>query len=137
MENCQTENRCMNSRCMDNRRMDNRHMDNRRMDSRRMDNRHMDNRRMDNRHIDNRHNRECCMGNRQMPCQSDSGHKSECPDNTISPGKIYWGDLPIGMGYVPSQMHWKTYSLQKGLSMGTIFPELCKPFCGKGGGCHC
>ena len=127
MGNCQIENRCT-----DNRRMDSRRMDNRCVDNRRMDNRRMDNQRMDHRHTD-----ECHMGNNQMPCQSNSRHINECPDNTKTSAKIYWGDLPIGMGYVPTQMKWKTYSLQKGLSMGTIFPELCKPFCGKGGGCHC
>ncbi|MDO5426029.1 MAG: spore coat associated protein CotJA [Eubacteriales bacterium] len=40
------------------------------------------------------------------------------------------------MAYVPYQ-HWdKTYSLCKGLQAGTIFPELDKPFCGKGGKCR-
>ena len=107
------------------------------MEHRCMDNRRMDNRRMDNRRMDNRHNEECRMVNNRMSCKNNSGYQNEFPDNTKTSSKIYWGDLPIGMGYVPSQMNWKTYSLQKGLSMGTIFPELCKPFCGKGGGCHC
>ena len=117
--------------------MGNYQMEHRYMDNRRMDNRRMDNRRMDNRRMDNRHNEECRMDNNRMSCKNNSGYQNECPDNTKTSSKIYWGDLPIGMGYVPAQMNWKTYSLQKGLSMGTIFPELCKPFCGKGGGCHC
>ncbi|MFQ7549658.1 MAG: spore coat associated protein CotJA [Blautia marasmi] len=29
-----------------------------------------------------------------------------------------------------------TFELCKALQMGTIFPELCKPFCGKRGGCR-
>lgn len=45
-------------------------------------------------------------------------------------------DAPLAMAYVPYQ-HWdKTYSLCKGLQAGTIFPELDKPFCGKGGKCR-
>ncbi|MCI6035989.1 MAG: spore coat associated protein CotJA [Firmicutes bacterium] len=37
------------------------------------------------------------------------------------------------MGYVPTQ-HWnRTFALSKGLKYGTIFPELQKPFCGRGG----
>ncbi|MDD3279499.1 MAG: spore coat associated protein CotJA [Lachnospiraceae bacterium] len=39
-----------------------------------------------------------------------------------------------GMGYVPNQQFGKTFELCKALQVGTIFPELYKPFCGKGGG---
>lgn len=41
--------------------------------------------------------------------------------------------LPLAMAYVPFQRFSNTFNLQKGLEMGTIFPELCKPFCGKRG----
>ena len=40
---------------------------------------------------------------------------------------------PLAMGYVPDQRWSETYSLQRGLHVGTLFPELHKPFCGKGG----
>ncbi|MGN0249761.1 MAG: spore coat associated protein CotJA [Oliverpabstia sp.] len=40
------------------------------------------------------------------------------------------------MAYVPSQKYHTTFSLTEGFSRGTIFPELCKPFCGKGGKCR-
>nr|WP_296010481.1 spore coat associated protein CotJA [uncultured Blautia sp.] len=45
--------------------------------------------------------------------------------------------LPLTMAYVPMQHFSNTFALCKGLQMGTIFPELCKPFCGKRGGCRC
>lgn len=44
---------------------------------------------------------------------------------------------PLAMGYVPSQMHWEeTFDLCRALTLGTIFPSLHKPFCGKGGRCR-
>ena len=42
--------------------------------------------------------------------------------------------LPVAMGYVPYQKWGKTFELCKALQVGTIFPDLCKPFCGKVGG---
>ncbi|MBS6196099.1 MAG: spore coat associated protein CotJA [Clostridiales bacterium] len=50
---------------------------------------------------------------------------------------IHWENLPLAMGYVPIQRFKDTFDLCKGYHMGTIFPELCKPFCGKGGGRRC
>lgn len=44
--------------------------------------------------------------------------------------------LPLTMAYVPMQKYTTTFDLCKGLQMGTIFPELCKPFCGKRGKCR-
>ncbi|MCI5995486.1 MAG: spore coat associated protein CotJA [Blautia sp.] len=35
------------------------------------------------------------------------------------------------MGYVPWQSFHKTFDRSKALQVGTIFPELCKPFCGR------
>ena len=44
-------------------------------------------------------------------------------------------NAPLAMGYVPTQA-WETpFQPCKGLSLGTIFPSLCYPFCGKGGRC--
>ena len=37
------------------------------------------------------------------------------------------------MAYVPMQMFTSAYDLNYALSAGTIFPQLCKPFCGKRG----
>lgn len=39
--------------------------------------------------------------------------------------------LPLAMGYVPRQKFHHTFELCKALQVGTIFPELCKPFCGE------
>lgn len=44
--------------------------------------------------------------------------------------------LPLAMAYVPCQEFHNTYDLCYALNAGTIFPELCKPFCGRGGGCR-
>ena len=38
------------------------------------------------------------------------------------------------MAYVPMQRFEQIYDLSTALKNGTLFPELCKPFCGKGGG---
>lgn len=45
-------------------------------------------------------------------------------------------DAPLAMGYVPEQYWGETYELCRGLSAGTIFPCLHKPFCGRGGKCR-
>ena len=45
-------------------------------------------------------------------------------------------DTPLAMAYVPMQKFGKVYEPARGFQLGTIFPELCKPFCGKGGGCR-
>ena len=41
--------------------------------------------------------------------------------------------LEPAMAYVPCQVFKTTFDLSYALSVGTIFPELCKPFCGKRG----
>ncbi len=47
-----------------------------------------------------------------------------CPDTTPRGMEQY----PVGMGYVPWQQWQQTYSLEKGLNRGTIFPDLDLPF---------
>ena len=37
------------------------------------------------------------------------------------------------MAYVPDQEYTTTYDLSYALKVGTLFPQLCKPFCGKRG----
>lgn len=39
-------------------------------------------------------------------------------------------EMPLAMAYVPVQKLHKTYESDIGLNMGTIFPELNKPFYG-------
>ena len=41
--------------------------------------------------------------------------------------------LTPAMAYVPYQQFTSAYDLGYALSVGTIFPQLCKPFCGKRG----
>ena len=38
------------------------------------------------------------------------------------------------MAYVPSQEFTDIFELSYALNVGTVFPQLCKPFCGKRGG---
>ncbi len=45
-------------------------------------------------------------------------------------------DEPIAMAYVPWQYFHSTYDPDKALMIGTIFPELNKPFLGKRGACQ-
>lgn len=44
--------------------------------------------------------------------------------------------LPPAMGYVPSQKFDGMFDLDYALQVGTVFPQLCKPFCGRRGGCR-
>ena len=39
----------------------------------------------------------------------------------------------VAMAYVPCQNFAMTYDLSYALKVGTVFPQLCKPFCGKRG----
>lgn len=51
-------------------------------------------------------------------------------------GNMALDTLSLAMGYVPMQQFGRTFDLRTGLQAGTIFPDLHKPFCGKGGaGC--
>lgn len=44
--------------------------------------------------------------------------------------------FPLAMAYVPWQTFDRSFSLCHALKVGTIFPCLEKPFCGKGGKCR-
>lgn len=43
---------------------------------------------------------------------------------------------PLAMGYVPMQVWSEPLPICRALRIGTIFEELHKPFCGKGGACR-
>lgn len=73
----------------------------------------------------------------QKPCPADIPGRpmptcppmpAGCPDK---PDPL--AGMPVGMAYVPWQFFRKTFDLDKALQCGTIFPELSKPFLGKGG----
>lgn len=44
--------------------------------------------------------------------------------------------FPLAMTYVPMQRFKNVYELDEALQVGTIFPELNKPFMAWKGGCH-
>lgn len=79
----------------------------------------------------------CRMNYKNPPVRR--GCPGECQKQpACSPGPRIFQleNMPLAMGYVPCQKLHEVYDTKKGLQMGTIFPELCKPFCGKGGGCR-
>lgn len=69
---------------------------------------------------------------------TDSGNGNHPENGEAQPGTnvsgfdaMYLGSLPIAMAYTPMQQWKTTYSAEKGLSRGTIFPELDLPFEGR------
>lgn len=66
-------------------------------------------------------NGSCCSNNDSM-------------ENDMDFDNIPLGKLPLAMSYVPFQKWQTTYSLEKALKRGTLFPELDLPF--KGGMRH-
>lgn len=80
------------------------------------------------------------------PCQTMPKPCADMPKHPVMPKpacpsmpKEYFDKLdllagmPIAMAYVPWQFFHETFEPDKALECGTIFPELSKPFCGKGG----
>lgn len=73
-----------------------------------------------------------CMNN-----QKDQKEGCGCKMPGIKPSQEMYSHLKHlvpAMAYVPCQEFAPTFELQKALQVGTIFPELCKPFCGRRGG---
>ena len=71
------------------------------------------------------------------PCPADMPGPS-MPDCPSMPGACPCSSdplagMPVGMAYVPWQCFHETFEVDKALQCGTIFPELSKPFAGKGG----
>lgn len=58
-----------------------------------------------------------------------------CDSSDMSRSADALNNLPLAMAYVPWQTFHHTFDLCKALQAGTVFPELCKPFCGKRGKC--
>jgi len=75
----------------------------------------------------------------QKPCPSDMPEQNRmarpCPSMPVGcpdrPDPL--AGMPVGMAYVPWQFFRETFEPDKALQCGTIFPELSKPFLGKGG----
>lgn len=83
-----------------------------------------------NRYIYNKQNcnnyAQCQCPKPAMPCGA-----TPAPYNPSIDGKF-----SVAMGYVPWQHFKDTYEADAALCNGTLFPELCKEFCGKGGCCR-
>ena len=75
------------------------------------------------------YNRTCGM---MKPSNSSTPN---CPCSSRSQENMYdhLKHLVPAMSYVPYQNFTSSYDLDYALSVGTIFPQLCKPFCGKRG----
>lgn len=73
----------------------------------------------------------------QARCTNNSvPTSSECPCSSSpkeAPMYDHLQHLIPAMAYVPIQQFTSAYNLDYALSVGTIFPQLCKPFCGKRG----
>lgn len=95
---------------------------------------------MDNRRMYSNPSRSCRIQPGESACDGGSccGRRSSGNSDKIEDTCIYIhaDELPLTMAYVPCQKFHHTFELCKGFQMGTVFPELCKPFCGKRGGCR-
>ncbi len=61
---------------------------------------------------------------------SEMKHSDSC--SCPQPVGKFPAETPVAMAYVPFQQWEKPYDKDAGLSRGTIFPSLDKPFIGKG-----
>lgn len=68
-------------------------------------------------------NRYSCRGTGRSN-YSPMGNVVECPDTASGPVDY----MPIAMAYVPWQQWGEVFTGEAGLSHGTIFPELVKPW---------
>ena len=82
-----------------------------------------------------RMNRGCCGANNMQNRRAASNNMELKMEPRNFPRKMQHVDHMIpAMAYVPMQRFEQIYDLSAALKNGTLFPELCKPFCGKGGG---
>ena len=82
-----------------------------------------------------RMNRGCCGANNMQNRRAASNNMELKMEPRNFPRKMQHVDHMIpAMAYVPMQRFEQIYDLSTALKNGTLFPELCKPFCGKGGG---
>ncbi len=70
-------------------------------------------------------------GMNQRPMMNRPPMHHHCPGNPDKTDSL--AGMAIAMAYVPWQFMHDTYEPDKALQCGTIFPELHKPFMGKGG----
>lgn len=80
-----------------------------------------------------------CTERNSRPCECEKEEGCYRMPGAVSSGTSVLAkadELPPAMGYVPCQTFTHTFELCRALQMGTVFPELCKPFCGKRGMCR-
>ncbi len=70
-------------------------------------------------------------GMNQRPAPNRAPMPRHCPIGMDKTDPL--AGMAIAMAYVPWQFMHETYEPDKALQCGTIFPELNKPFMGKGG----
>ncbi len=61
---------------------------------------------------------------------------TECGCNRTSETPVNREEYTLAMAYVPWQYYTNTYEPDKALEIGTIFPELDKPFLAENRGCR-
>ena len=75
--------------------------------------------------MDYSNNRCGCMQRPQLPEPPHTNTGSSCGCAVQRPMQP---DMPIAMAYVPMQRWNQVYDMSRGLTRGTIFPELDLPF---------
>ena len=96
----------------------------------------MDTERQMNRMPDSSHGAGAAIGCGPLGDSPQLDWQGGSAGNAMGFDSMYLGSLPLASAYVPFQQWKTTYSLEAGLSRGTIFPELDLPFEGymrKGG----
>lgn len=71
-------------------------------------------------------------GRRQEMQHSAKGRTADC-DSREGESCLREPEFAVAMAYVPWQYFKETYELDKALEIGTIFPELDRPFMGRRG----
>lgn len=65
-----------------------------------------------------------------LRADDDNDYVKDCKACPMPAGK-FPAETPLAMAYVPFQSWEKPYDMEAGLSRGTVFPSLDKPFIGK------
>lgn len=67
--------------------------------------------------------------NLYMAERSMRNASADCPCNCVT--TEFPNDTVVAMAYIPFQLDKTSYSAEKALCEGTLFPVLNKPFCGR------
>ena len=75
------------------------------------------------------------MNNQECSCRNKNSCNCVMPESKGKNDEMFshLQHLEPAMAYVPCQEFTENFPLQYALNVGTIFPQLCKPFCGKRG----